>query len=100
VLWVDDHHATTRSLEHVAIAQDRKARIEGDVAVAAKEDAQNSRERVDASTPEDSGELRRAAARILFQQQPRDRDCASLQLAVRESCSGDLECRPFRKQGG
>ena len=29
VLWVDDHHAATRSLEHVAIAQDGKPRIEG-----------------------------------------------------------------------
>src|SRR5882724_668015 len=99
MLRVDDQHAATRSLEHVAIAQDGKARIERHVAVATKQDAENGRERLDASARKDSGELRRGAAWILFQQPAGDPECAPVELAVGERCSRHLECRPFRKEG-
>jgi hypothetical protein len=38
MLWIDDDQAAARSLEHVAIAQDWKPRIEGGAAVATKKD--------------------------------------------------------------
>ncbi len=97
--WVDDHHAATRSLEHVAIAQDRKTGIERHVAVTAEEDAQNGGESIGASAREDACELRRGAARISRQQQARDSECAAVQFAVRECCACYLERRPFGEQG-
>ena len=81
MLRVDDDNAAARSLEHVAIAQEGRARIEGDVAVTTKEDAENGGERLDAPAREDSAELRAAPTRISFQQQTGDpgaRRCSSL----------------------
>ena len=97
MLRVDDDNAAARSLEHVAIAQDGKARIEGDVPVTTKENAENGGERLDAPAREDSAELRAAAARISFQQQTGDPECAAVQLVIRESYTRHLDGGSFGK---
>jgi hypothetical protein len=75
MLWIDDDHTAARSLEHLAIAQGGKARIERDVPVAPKKNPQDGRERLDASAREDRTQGGCAAPRISFEQQAGDPEC-------------------------
>ena len=78
---VDEQHATSSSLEHVSIAQSGEPRIERHVAVTTEEDAEDPRERVDASAREQPGELWASWQLPLAPRQPGLGHFTSAQLA-------------------